>query len=220
MKLIDFHTHSSNPQKDTLAIRSLFVGEVADIESDKFYTIGIHPWYAHANDIPVQLEMLRLLASKPNVIGIGEIGLDKLRGPSLDIQRSVMIEQINIAIDLQKPVIIHSVKAWDELIDVKKVYAKSSLKWAIHDYRGNAFQANQLTSLGFYLSYGKFILSNRSKEVQSLEKTPLNQLFFETDESEAQIHEIYNHASQRLNISMPKLVQSIYENFINFYALR
>jgi TatD DNase family protein len=220
MQLVNFHTHLSTDQQNVISVRSLFVSEASEIETTKYYTMGIHPWYSHANDITEQLEALKELAKKSNVIGIGEIGLDKFRGPSLDIQTSVLIKQLDIAIELQKPVIIHCVKAWDELIQIKKMYSQINLKWAIHGYRGNATQARQLISLGFYLSYGKFILSHRSKEVQSLETTPFDQLFFETDESDTPIHEIYSCASQRLNKSMQEVVQMIYENFRNFYALQ
>jgi TatD DNase family protein len=195
------------------------VSEASDIKTTKYYTMGVHPWYSHANDITEQLEALKELAKKSNVIGIGEIGLDKFRGPSLDIQTSVLIKQLDIAIELQKPVIIHCVKAWDELIQIKKMYSQKNLQWAIHGYRGNAAQARQLTSLGFYLSYGTFILSNRSKEVKSLEATPMNRLFLETDDSTTPIASIYESASTQLNIEFERLAATIAENLKVFFGM-
>ena len=217
MRYINVHTHLHSMIDNTVEVRSLSTNDIAQIEADKLYTVGIHPWYAHQGNMEEQLNILKTISLQPNVIGIGEIGLDKLRGPTLDVQKRVFAEQLAIAQAVNKPVIIHCVKAWDELVRMKKGYDTGTLQWAIHGFRGNARQALQLVKLGFYLSFGHHILDSQSKVLESLEAIPLNRLFLETDDSGATIADLYNHAAQRLNKTPDDFARIIEANFNDFF---
>ena len=93
-----------------------------------------------------------MLSGHPESIAIGEAGFDKLRGPSPELQRKVFEEQVAISEELKKPVVIHCVRAWDELLAVHKKL-KPKMPWLIHGFRGNTELAAQLLSKGMYLSF-------------------------------------------------------------------
>ena len=78
MRYINFHTHLHSMIDNTVEVRSLSTNDIAQIEADKLYTVFIHPWYAHQGNMEEQLNILKTIPLHPNVIGIGEIGLDKL----------------------------------------------------------------------------------------------------------------------------------------------
>jgi TatD DNase family protein len=92
----------------------------------------------------------------------------------------------------------------------KKTQPKQA--WIIHGFRGKPEQAAQLTSLGFFLSFG----FNHNEK--SLQKTPPDKIFLETDDSNYTIQDVYRKAALILNISVQDLVQQIEQNIeSNFY---
>ena len=96
-----------------------------DSQGGGFFSVGIHPWDVHA-DWPAQVEWLRQIVEEDRgaggtrrIVAIGECGLDKLQGPSMDVQMACFHAQIDVARQWRLPVIVHCVKAWDELISTK-----------------------------------------------------------------------------------------------------
>ena len=82
------------------------------------FSCGIHPWYSE--DSEPQLKYLYEIATDPRIIAIGETGLDKLKGPSLNVQIPVFKSHIELAEKLKKPLIIHAVKVWEQLYHIRK----------------------------------------------------------------------------------------------------
>jgi TatD DNase family protein len=115
------------------------------------FTYGIHPWFLEEGTHEEQLERVEKVTAQPEVIAIGEAGYDKLRGASPELQQSVFEKQVLISEKLQKPLIIHCVRAWDELLASHR-RLRPAMKWMIHGYRGKKKQAEQLLSKGFWLS--------------------------------------------------------------------
>lgn len=219
MPLVNFHTHITTPKdSDVIAVYAIGFDEINLIEENNYYTIGIHPWIADSPNLEKYLESYKSFLDKKQVIGIGEIGLDKLKGPDIDLQIKVFAEQVEIAQPFKKPIIIHCVKAWDELLAVKKKY-NISIPWAIHGFNGSEELAKQLIEKGFYLSFGSSILKENTKASKSIKKVPINRLFLETDTAEVNIKEIYEEASQVLKISQQELEEQIYNNFSQFFNL-
>ena len=99
------------------------------------------------------MDLLRVLVSGSGVVAIGEAGLDTLAESPMDLQKEVFLAQANLAEETHKPLIIHCVKAWADLIACKKA-VKPEMPWIIHGFRGNGELASQLVRLGFYLSFG------------------------------------------------------------------
>lgn len=95
-------------------------------EYGQTFSAGIHPWYIPAHPEETLKELERLAAS-PSCKSIGEAGLDKYASTPLPLQRELFIRQAELAVSRQLPVIIHCVKAWDELLAIKKTSQKHYL---------------------------------------------------------------------------------------------
>lgn len=166
----DIHRHS--PAEDPgRAVVNLPLGVMP--QPGGWYSAGIHPWEADSAD--VFMPWLETVAALPNVLAIGECGLDKLKGPSLDVQLPVFESQIKLSERVGKPLIIHNVKAVDELIALRRKY-KPVQQWIIHGYRGAPQMTGQLLRHGFGLSYGRHYNSD------SYVMTPPEHRYCETDE--------------------------------------
>lgn len=166
--------------------------KVKDVENaNLFFSCGIHPWYLE--DVDEQLILLENIVHDNRVVAIGEAGLDKLCSSDFDLQKKVFRKQIEMSIKTNKPMIIHCVKAWDELIALYKEY-KPTRSWIIHGFRGKGELAQQLIHLGMKISIGEKY--NRS----IFEKIDFDSVLFESDNSDRSIVSICNVISGDLDI--------------------
>lgn len=182
---VDIHTHRL-AVPNSLAIHNLKFDEAAQILGNimnTYFSIGIHPWEVHTYS-PTDLDELRSYCTHECVVAVGECGLDKHSKAPLEIQTIFFKEQIHISEQLGKPLIIHCVGHFNELIRIKKE-TKPGQPWIIHGFRGKPDMAKQLLRAGCYLSYGEHF------NIESVKITPLNRLMIETDESKLDIAEMY-----------------------------
>jgi TatD DNase family protein len=193
------------------------VNDIVDEQIPENCTIGIHPWQCKHPDVNDWLKQMDFLVQNPNVLAIGEIGLDRLRGGNLDLQTQIMLSQVEIAKNINKPIIIHCVRAWSELIKALSKPDFQTVKKAIHGFRGKADTAKQLINQNYYISFGSILVDPTPELAESLTKVPLNRLFFETDASEMPIGEVYSAASDILDISVKELLQQTEKNFAEFF---
>lgn len=209
--LYDIHTHKIKPdvEKEDCEVKTIlnsFPSEFSSLKKDTenvWFSCGIHPWYA--KDSSKELDSLAEIARDDRVVAIGEAGLDKLKGPDIQIQTEIFKAQIRLAELVQKPLIIHCVKAWDELIALHKEF-KSDIPLIIHGYRGNPEQTKQLVKLGFKFSIGEKF------NPASLMHIPHESIFCETDESEYSICKIYQNISACLGLNIEQFVDGIVKN--------
>ena len=151
------------------------------------------------------------LAKHPNVVAIGETGLDKMAASSLAKQKELFTKHIVLAEKVRKPLIIHCVKAWQELIHMRKQYA-SDIPWIIHGFRGNGELAQQLLQFGFYLSFGPYFQRDAIRIAWDT-----HHLYAETDDSDISIMEVYQRIASQLSISCEALSQEITENMQSWH---
>ncbi len=208
-KYFDIHTHKIYSDQDVLFIRSYLIGTEA-INAEYYFSVGCHPWYADNFSEDV-FTLLQNACDNDNCLAIGEIGLDKLKGAPLEIQEEVFIKQVRFAQSLNKPVIIHSVRAYNEILRLRKVYF--SLPWIIHGFYGSKESAKQLINKGIYLSIGSKLLREKSRLREVLHYVPMNYIFFETDIWENSVKDIYFAAAEILSIDIEVLQQRIKDNF-------
>ncbi len=200
MYLYNIHTHDiGSVMENGYNVKYILNTYPEDFEekkqmySDAWFSCGIHPWLSDASE-----EMFTLLeknAKDRNVVAIGEIGLDKLQGPDIATQIIIFRKQIELAVEIRKPIIIHCVKAWDEIIALHKEY-KDAIPWILHGYRGNPEQTKQLSKLGFKFSLGEFF----NKE--SVKQMPLDSIFCETDTSKVTICKVYKNISAEIGVDL------------------
>lgn len=149
----DIHTHRLDAGPDAVICVDPSETPLPELRADRHYSVGIHPWRAHLATPEAWAELGRLAAS-PLVVAIGEAGLDTLRGPALaEVQTPVFVRQAELAETLGKPLIIHAVRSWQQLIALRRSM-RPSVPWIIHGFRGNPQLARQLLDHGFDLSLG------------------------------------------------------------------
>lgn len=211
MYLYDFHTHhiATTEPEDGCKVKSILNTfpenylSTKDKYTEGLFSCGIHPWYSE--NVEGRLEILKAIAADEQIVFIGEVGLDKLKGPDLQVQTEIFKAQIELAESLRKPLVIHCVKAWDELIALYKDY-KTSIPWVIHGYRGNEEQTKQLIRLGFKFSIGARF------NAESLKQIPLDSIFCETDESDVSICNVYRAVSGSFGVEFDLFVSIMGEN--------
>jgi len=216
MILYDIHTHQIKPNEEGCEVRCVlntspdeFVLQNEELP-DVWFSCGVHPW--NSMDASGKIDILRKIAKDDKIVAIGEVGLDKLKGPDLDIQVAVFRSQIELAISVDKPLIIHCVKAWDELIVLYKEY-KADIPWIIHGYRGNAEQAKQLSKIGLKFSIGERF------NAEALKHIPVDSLFCETDMSSVTISKVYRYICSEIGANICQFANLVNDNIGNYIKL-
>jgi len=175
-------------------------------------SIGLHPWYLAGIDIDHALGEIRKYASLPNVYAIGECGLDKVVSNDLLLQEQVFKAQIHVAKEVQKPLIIHCVKAYDEVMQLLRKHAAGQAA-VMHGYNRNARLAQQLLDKGHYLSFGSALFLNNTSVEESLVLAYPDQFFLETDDSDVSIEDVYATAASILGVSIEIVIEQVNKNF-------
>jgi TatD DNase family protein len=215
MYKVDFHTHQT-VHGDYIQITNVFAQDLPSPDSQIFFSTGIHPWHIDLVKVENCLENISIAARQKNMLAVGECGIDRSVNQELSTQISIFLEQVKIAEQFRKPLVIHCVHAFSDLLKLKKD-CKSLVPWIIHGYLGNAETSIELIKHGFYFSVGNALIKNqRMKEILPL--LPLNRLFFETDNSHFSLDQIYKFASHILEIEEEKLTELIYNNFNTLFG--
>ena len=208
MRFVNLHTHTIQTNGSLFVLNNRF-GYDQKIDSTTPFSIGIHPWDIELLN-PFSFKDFESLVMQPNCLAVGECGLDKLISTALETQKQLFEEQIRLAIQYKKPVIIHCVKAFNELIDICNPYL-SAIPMIIHGFNKSEQLAKQLIDKGFYLSLHHHILLKSDFDVQLL---PLDKLFFETDDNPyLLIQDVYEAFALKLNIELDVLKEKINRNF-------
>ena len=173
--------------------------------SEGFYSVGIHPWKVkEAGEL--QWQCLEEALHHPQVLAVGEAGLDRCTDVPLALQQEVFVRQARLAEQVGKPLIIHLVRAADELLRLHKLLHPSQ-PWIIHGFRGKPQQASQLLRAGFYLSFGE------RYNIETVRIVPLDRIFLETDEADPKIlPEIFHQISLARGISSALLASTLESN--------
>lgn len=201
MDFFDFHHHKKNI---TFGIYNL---GLPSFPADVPYSIGIHPREINVSDIQNQFDWLEANITE-GCRAIGECGLDSFAEADLKIQEEVFLKQIRISNAVKKPVIIHCIRKFYEVISFKK-YAEQPM--IIHGFNKKESIARDLLKNNFYLSFGKALLYNLSLQ-NTLKITPLNKIFLETDNDDFDIEELYLKVSELKGISLENVNRQILEN--------
>ncbi|PWN61323.1 TatD family hydrolase [Chryseobacterium oncorhynchi] len=201
MEFFDFHHHKKNIRD------GIYNLDIEEISPDFPYSIGIHPNDIDVININLQLSWIKSMMFQ-NCFAIGECGLDSMVPIDQKIQEEVFLKQIEIANEVKKPIIIHCVRKFYEVISFRK---KSSQAMIIHGFNKKQQIATDLLNNNFYLSFGKAVLYNLSLQ-DILKNTPLDKLFLETDNEDFKIEELYLKVSEIKEISLEQLNEQILEN--------
>jgi len=148
-----------------------------------FATVGIHPHDAGKAGSE-DFDRLAGLLAHPKVVAVGEIGLDYHYDFSpRDAQKSSFIDQMRIAADARKPIVIHTREAWDDTFSLlERHWAPHGLPGIMHCFSGGPEEARRALGLGFYLSFGGIVTYPKALEVhEAARQAPLDRVLVETD---------------------------------------
>lgn len=215
MNFVDIHTHALWDSRIIQIIdRS---GELlSGTKINGFYSKGIHPWHVKANRLPEDIEKLKHKLNDESFLAIGECGLDKVCSTDFELQLDAFKKQIALAEKHHKPIIVHCVKAFNELIQIRQEF-NCKQAWIVHGFNGSPQLARQLIDLGMFVSFGFALNQNQSKAYKYLDAIPKNRLFLETDTSTKPIEDVYILASNRLDINREQLKSQIWANFQSLF---
>ncbi|GLB51127.1 TatD family hydrolase [Neptunitalea chrysea] len=209
MHFIDIHTHSEITAESNVTIVNKLP---QDTVSKGYFSVGYHPWYLKANEVTNQFELLTKKALSPFCLAVGECGLDKVVDTDYNLQLSVFKDHIALSETLQKPLIIHCVKSFQEIYQLKKEL-KPSQQWILHGFTKNEQLANQMVSAGFKLSFGAALFKNSSVQRTFANLLP-ESFFLETDDQLGiSIKAVYEKAAALRNVNIEEIQQIITKNF-------
>lgn len=224
---INIHTHGIKFYRDVFSIINVYpaIFEIDNSFSNKIISLGIHPLFIKSENIEEELSVLRRNLNKKNVLAVGEVGLDRFSKTNLTIQEYCFVEQIKLANKNYKPIIIHCVRCFSELIHIKKKQ-KTNIAWIIHAFQANEIITKQLIKHDFYFSLGADIIrltDNNSikqnmtdrefKLLMTINIIPINRVFLETDEAAVHIKAVYKAFAIIKEIELVKLISIIHSNF-------
>lgn len=221
---INAHVHSPIANESILAIENICIETLSPIHvASIHYSIGIHPWHissilqSHSiEEVNCWFDTVFDVHVTQNSCCIGEIGLDKCIETPLELQSKIFEKQLNIAQKHKRPILIHCVKAYNEIVEL---LGKNNVNTPVvfHGFNGSEQLAQQLIRKGYFLSLGKqLLINNRTKFIALLKQIPVQQLVFESDEHpNIEIISVYNMAT---DIVGNDLVAKITSNkFCNFF---
>ncbi|MEE4287230.1 MAG: TatD family hydrolase [Mariniphaga sp.] len=211
---IDLHTHHAKPEESIITVRNLFPGEsIPAFKGRNFFSVGLHPWEIKSEEENNEkLVMLEDALEFDHVIFVGECGLDKIIKTDFEEQKRVFRAQAFMAEEFKIPLIIHCVKAYNEVIELHKEM-HPTVPWIFHGYSGNREISEQLIKKEMLFSFGKILFNKNAKALDSLRFLPPKSVFFETDEYSGNVEDIYSEAAEILDIHIDKLKEIVWENF-------
>ena len=215
---VDIHTHTAKTDDDMVQIVNLDI--LRDVPELGFYCYGIHPWTLDDTDFQAEkaLQTLEEKLKLPQVIALGEAGLDKIHKASFERQVAVFERQIDLSELLQKPMILHDVRSHNEIIALRKK-RKAQQPWIVHGFSGTEQDVRQLIGQGIYLSVGESLLHPERKIYKSFKFINLDYLFLETDMAEIGIETVYEAAANLLGMDLSVLQTRIFANFARLFEL-
>ena len=184
--VVDIHTHNRQTHAQTID------------------TVGIHPWHS------LDAEISEVEAKVADADAIGEIGLDFACNVPKEVQIAVFRAQLSLAEQHKKAVVLHCVRAFEEVIKVLSEYHLTSV--IFHGFIGSKEQAQHAVTQGYYLSFGERTFRS-PKTIEALRSTPLSSFFVESDESTIPIEEIYSKIANLRNVSISELTKVTMANF-------
>ena len=218
--ILDIHTHKLEADSlgksivnyPLLADSPLYMPFAGDVEVDRgyYYSVGIHPWELTPDNLKQQSDFIIEHLPDKRIVAIGEGGLDKLKGASMEIQTAAFMAQMTLSMEYDLPLILHNVRMTDKILAVKKQF-RPGQPWIWHGFRGKPEQVEQLQGKGLYLSFGEFYSDEAMRAVSD------DRLFLETDESSLDIEELLYRAARVRGVGVETLRETIRRNIQNVF---
>lgn len=228
---INIHTHNHIDNKEIISIQNIDIDNIDNVDVSHFYSIGIHPWNIcqqttdNSQQSLSKLSHILRFSDSQFLKAIGECGLDRTGSGNgsrkmgdFEIQKEIFIKQIELSEQYYKPLIIHAVRTYPDIISIRKE-TKARQPWIIHGFQGNEQSAKQLLKhSGIYLSLGEVLYKNENRAKRLLEIIPSERLFLETDVAERNIIDVYERAFFLSSIEIEKLRSIFFDTFVKIFG--
>jgi TatD DNase family protein len=211
------------------------IQSIADRFPEMSFAIGLHPLDAQKWKDNTAQEILTAAQSDRRVVAIGEMGLDFFKADNHDWQIEVFRAQLEIAYQLNKPVIIHCRDAAPELREVLQAYQQQdkAVRGVMHCWSGNPEETQWFLDLGFYISFSGIVTFKKAETVQNSAKiVPLDRLLVETDcpflapapyrgkrNEPSYVRHVAEYLAQLRGISLEDLAQATTHNACQLFSL-
>ena len=214
---VDIHTHTAKSSANMIQIVNLDLNQQG-LEQG-YFSYGIHPWALDNTDFQIEeaFVLLEERLKSPNVLALGEAGLDKMHKASFERQIELFERQIELSEACQKPMILHDVRSHNEIIALRKKH-KAQQPWIVHGFSGTEQDIKQLIGQGIYLSVGESLLHPERKIHKSFKFIDLDYLFLETDMAEIGVEMVYEAAAKLLETDIVTLQKQIFTNFARLFG--
>ena len=210
--------------------------ELAEKHENIYASVGIHPHDAAEYNEDVEKRLMKLANGSEKVIAWGEIGLDFYYEHSArDVQEKVFRRQINVARELDLPIVIHSRDANDETVKVlTEECSRADFPGGImHCFGGTAKMAEDLIEIGFLISFAGNVTFKKADSLRDAARVvPIEKLLIETDcpyltpvpfrgkrNEPARIVETAKFLAEFYEIELEKFANQTTENFLEFFKL-
>lgn len=210
-KFINVHTHHA-PDEGELGIRNWKLGDAFLEDSNHYYSVGIHPWFINKEAWREELKELELISKKNSILAIGEAGLDKLISTPMSLQQEVFEAMILLSESVQKPLIIHCVRAFEEVLSIHK-RMNPSQRWILHGFNRNVHLATPFIERNFIFSFGQDLLKMESPSQEVLRKLSVADFFLESDDQMIPMPVLYAKAAEIRAVETEVLKESLFDNF-------
>ncbi len=207
---INIHTHHKPLASNEMVIRNAWLCPQKMQGDNYLFSHGIHPWFVKEMDWQASQSLWTKLLAEPGMVAIGETGLDRLK-PLWELQLTLFEKQVELAAKHHKPLIIHCVKAYYDLIPFIK---KTKTAFILHGFEGNINESGELAKhQNVFFSFGPRQFKNALKVQQNLEYLGSAKIFFETDTNRVPVEHVYTEALQYLKLSKEELIIQIHKNY-------
>ncbi len=180
--------------------------------------LGLHPWWADYSLLQ-EIKNIILHKDRKRIYGLGEIGLDRRRGPDIEIQRKVLETLLSIAVEMNLPVNIHCVRAFSDLLSIVKEFPVSRI--VIHSFSGSLFYLEKFLEMdNCFISLSPYLLNHVDRLSEILRLLPLDRVLIETDfpYQTKRIEawwDLLELVSQIKGCSVGSLLEKVKENLLN-----
>lgn len=146
---------------------------------------GVHPWHADTVKDGWEERLKDLLLQDPRA-SVGEIGIDGwVDSPDMEVQREVFARQVGIAVELDRVMTVHCLKAWDGLFQMMDEADAWPEKFLMHSFGGSIEVAERLLKRGAWFSFSGYFLQTRKRKVlEVFKRLPKDRILLETDAPE------------------------------------
>ncbi len=214
--LINIHSHHGPRLGNEVVIRNAYTMlSRAQLEALPYaVSVGLHPWHLSKMSEQACADYLLEVTDLKNVWAIGEIGIDRAIPVPVDVQQRYFDVQLTVAKALQKPVIIHAVRSYSDLLPYLK---KSRVPFIFHGFNGNKQQAADLLKYNARLSFGKNLFEPAHETV--FKTLPDGAFLLETDTANhIHIADIYNKAAELRGIEVDVLKHQLFYTFAQIFS--